>query len=122
MRIEQFITDRLAEDERLAQEADSGDGEWFFDDRFDRVETSDENVYTLHHVEHMARHNPARVLRDIQAWRAMMRAVLEYEGELDHLTESAPPDQRSTLDHLPALRAIAAIWSDHPDYQAEWAQ
>lgn len=65
--------------------------------------------------------DPARALREVRAWRAMVRTVFEYEGELDHLGGAVPEDERSNVDHLPALRAIAAVWSDHPDYLPEWS-
>ncbi|WP_280244529.1 DUF6221 family protein [Nocardia abscessus] len=126
MRIEEFIEARLAEDEQIARESDTGDGEWFYDDRFDRVETSDENLYTLHHSEHIARHDPARVLRQTAALRDLYeRALPEREcrghpGPWMHCGDYGP-GYCGMPDEADALRVIAAIWSNHPDYQPEWA-
>lgn len=53
---------------------------------------------------HMARHDPARVLRQVSA----VRALLALFDEMGYNEE-------------PAYRAAAAIWSDHPAYKAEWA-
>ncbi|MGW3545882.1 DUF6221 family protein [Nocardia niigatensis] len=103
MRIEEFIEARVAEDERIARE--SGGGEWDYDAQWDRVNTAEDSLYTLYHAEHIARHDPARVLRQC----AMMRIALGwYLDDDEHV-------MRATI------RAIAAIWSDHPDYQQEWA-
>ncbi|MBF6289301.1 DUF6221 family protein [Nocardia cyriacigeorgica] len=112
MRIEQFIAARLAEDEQIARESDTGDGEWFYDDRFDRVETSDENLYTLHHSEHIARHDPARVLRQCAA----VRELLNVASDVDAMYSIAAEDAADGI-----RRTIAAIWSDHRDYQQQWA-
>lgn len=76
MTIEEFIKARLDEDEQIARESDSGDGKWGFDERFDHVGTSDETVHSLHHSEHIARHDPARVLRQVAAMREVMRVSL----------------------------------------------
>ncbi|WP_063017172.1 MULTISPECIES: DUF6221 family protein [Nocardia] len=122
MTIVEFIEARLAEDERIAQESDAGDGEWVYSEQWDRVSTSQEDLYTLYHAEHIARHDPARVLRQVAALRGVvdnlrtipgLRAALEAEfGSEDTAEEirAAGPD----------LRGIAAIWSDHPDFRPEW--
>ena len=53
---------------------------------------------------HIACHDPARVLREVAAERAMLEDLdLTYPDAV----------------HLRKL--LAAAWSDHPDYQQEWA-
>lgn len=64
-------------------------------------------------AEHIVHHDPARVLREIAAKRAI---IAEYEravnGSLEWGVTSALED---TVSHL------ADIWSDHDDYRPEWA-
>ncbi|MFI9507553.1 hypothetical protein [Nocardia sp. NPDC052566] len=58
-------------------------------------------------------------VRQARAWRTIVRAILEYEGEIDYLAPSA--GQRSdSVDQILALRAIAEIWPQHPDYRRAW--
>ncbi|WP_194838498.1 DUF6221 family protein [Nocardia sp. XZ_19_369] len=64
--------------------------------------------------------DPARE-RYVAALRTAVISVLEYEGELTHLFGETPDTERSRLEYIPTLRAIAEIWADHPDYQPEWA-
>ncbi|NEW42737.1 hypothetical protein GV794_02020 [Nocardia cyriacigeorgica] len=141
MRIEQFIQRRMAEDAAVArgahkegalngdqwrvwkvQDAEGlfGNGIRVFD--IDSPPHGDVRLTRDGETAHIENHDPAHVLRIHAALGTLMRAVLEYEGELDHLTAAVPVDDRSRLDHLPAMRAIASIWSDHPDYQVEWVQ
>ena len=56
---------------------------------------------------HMARHDPARVLREVAAKRAMVDD-LAYGG----------PEMGDAQDHV--FRRLASVYSDHPDYQQEW--
>ena len=72
---------------------------------------------------HIARHDPARVLREVTAKRAIVtryaavrRAFGDREGGL------WPDVSRREKSHAYAtLCDLAGIWSDHPDYQDEWA-
>ncbi|MDV2474224.1 hypothetical protein F8M49_30035 [Rhodococcus zopfii] len=53
---------------------------------------------------HIARHDPARVRRQCKAIRTIVDDLADYQ-----------------LSHFdPTLKAIAVIWSDHPDYRSEW--
>jgi hypothetical protein len=53
---------------------------------------------------HMARHDPARALRQITAIRHIIAMTEEH-----------------MYNEEPTYREFAAIWSDHPAYKAEWA-
>jgi hypothetical protein len=56
---------------------------------------------------HIARHNPARALREV----AFKRAILgQYRTAAGWSSDNWPL----------SLRLLAAIWSDHPDYRPEW--
>jgi hypothetical protein len=67
-------------------------------------------------AEHIARHDPARVLAEVAA----KRLILEY----------APPKAHGTFDdgwrrgqmafHAHTLRLLALPYAGHPDYQEEW--
>jgi hypothetical protein len=60
---------------------------------------------------HARWHDPARVLREVAAVRAV---IATYERSVRMVGESlSVPDRKLT-------EAFAAVWSDHPDYQASW--
>ncbi|NKR75810.1 hypothetical protein GS492_25035 [Rhodococcus hoagii] len=62
-------------------------------------------------AEHIARHDPARVLREVEA----KRRILDLAGEISRSgAEFAEQDYRTVT------RALAAVYSDHPDYQPHW--
>lgn len=71
-------------------------------------------------AEHIARHDPARVLREV----AVNRAIL---GELDAAFRAAKahPDDLANAGRLltmvRVLKLLASAWQDHPDYRTEWA-
>ena len=78
---------------------------------------------------HIARHDPARVLREVAAKRAVIATVFAYEAKIDgewacchsadEIAAGSCPETR--LDDITALRELAAIWVGHPDYRDEWA-
>ncbi len=73
-------------------------------------------------AEHIAHHEPRRVLADV----AFKRGVL-----VEHLPRVQAATQDDTLtpmvvcpvdgDDCPTLRALAALYDNHPDYQASWS-
>ena len=75
--------------------------------------------------EHITRHDPARVLRDVHAGRALLRM---YEGAItarEHAQQYAEPYQRSRATaFMHALQAAvqfrALPYADHPDYRETW--
>lgn len=122
MTIEEFIAARVAEDEAYAEE--SGGGEW--GSSGDSVNTEQETIYTLHHADHVARHDPARALRQcafargvLTSWRAVVAARNSREGHATNaFTEGQDAAAMMWLGDV--LQQMAAIWSDHPDYQESW--
>jgi hypothetical protein len=87
-----FINARLDEDEAAAKKAiELGAGVWSLAPHF-----------------HTARHSPARVLREVAAKRAILRL---YDN---------PKASAHVSGLVLAMVHIAAVWSDHPDYRAEW--
>lgn len=114
--IEEFIEDRLSEDEAVAREADRT--RWLPEDKGVTFEFADiESDYsgrvtadTKANMNQIARHDPARVLRQVAALRATVR----------HATTHDSATERDALGE-DVLGPIAAIWFDHPDYRQEWA-
>lgn len=140
----EFLRERLAEDEAAARAAayyDDGakhdvpgpPGTWvLLPDRDYFGSASVGGVvgprigYANHTIlgGHIARHNPARVLAEVEAKRRMLR---HYESAAVSLRNTAPG---SDLHHLMTgavntVRAIlldhAAVYSDHPGFRSEWA-
>jgi hypothetical protein len=70
-------------------------------------------------ADHVARHDPARVLADIEADRALIRDYVESEAAL-----GVAPDMWDVgrVEGLRvALRTHAARYAKHEDYIEEWA-
>jgi hypothetical protein len=73
--------------------------------------------------------DPARALREVAAKRAIIATVFAYEAKIDgewaccHSAKEIAIGQcpETRPDDITALRELAAIWSDHPDYQDGWA-
>lgn len=124
-----FIEARLAEDEAVARAATSGP--WTVNDpTFAEEITSADGTAVVaggrwgdeasvfdsdEDAIHIARHDPARVLREVAAkW-----ALLE-EFELPGLDCAATSSQPDNCRQHRVLRHLAAIHSDHHDYQEAW--
>lgn len=127
MDIAEFLTARYDEEQQLAKRAmgQYADGSpwgphWTYDREHFRVlidgqlaaaveETSDVDG------EHIAYHDPAHVLADIAA----KRAVLAY---LQRVTEVMLDANLWTLadPRTTAMRQLAAPYADHPDFRPEW--
>jgi hypothetical protein len=126
-----FITARLDEDEATALDALHPDavspGVWMTEHHGDDpptchiAEDRAGHYWSVAHdvfvpnAEHIARHDPARVLREVAAKRRILAAAAEYSPELEH------GDNGEWAFDL-VVRELAAAWSDHPDYRAEWCQ
>ena len=130
-----FVLARLDEDEATARAADvkQGDPEWYAthhiaghtvrsrrDNRpIARVEdlAGDDNEDVTGILdgraasEHIARHDPARVLREVEAKRELLEASAES------VDSGGAEGAWSAL----ILATVAAIYADHPDYDPEWA-
>lgn len=60
-------------------------------------------------ARHIARYDPARVLAEADVKHGVLRAL-----------EVAIERGRDTKDLIHAVRLMAKVYSDHPDYQQEW--
>lgn len=142
-----FIEARLAEDERAASidgpsprpwvavtDADGGpcvrtgtDEEpewqrevnhqvWHCDDEADGC--PEQARMWIAEAEHIVRHDPARVLREVAYKR---RIFARHAPVVDGTQSSWAWFQGSESASEEALRELAMVWSDHPDYRTEWS-
>jgi hypothetical protein len=131
-----FILARLDEDEAAARGVQDNSapwpGRWVVDDDH-AVKTY--NGWTIVYGDlppglaaHMVRNSPARVLREVDAKRAI--AAL-HKGEPSMHHEPPRPERYCAACGVddgwynvpwpcPTILAVAAIYGDHPDYQPEW--
>lgn len=111
-----FLRARLDEDEQAARAAFSGQVDPEDGWGAERAEGYRHTTITPHvgmihepvQADHVVRWNPARVLREVAAKRALM-------VELD---SSGGPETEDAY-HV-VLRRLAAVYADHPDYREEW--
>lgn len=77
-------------------------------------------------ADHIARHDPARVLREVEAKRRILTAI---DGVFEWGERARESDMDEEYHQAVAVEAVlvglamglAAVYSDHPDYQQEWA-
>ena len=92
--------------------------------------TSDPDEGEQANLRHIARHDPARVLREVEA----KRAILGLHRPEWHDFINADGDDRTSSDcaecsthglpdrwPCPTLRHLAAVYGGHPDYDPAWA-
>ena len=118
MTLAEFLAARLDEDAATARAAGSCD---YYDDVDECVPLADER-------NHMLRQSPARVLREVAAKRAILAMIWQYEAVTDgewgdcHSAEQIAAGKCPDVDpdEVDGVRILAAVYSDHPDYQPEW--
>lgn len=111
MTIEEFLKARIDEDEATVVAAAGSSWVTVIIDR----STS----------KHVVIHDPARILREVAAKRAIIEAADEATGydmsvDLDRRVGSRNMVDEPYVGDV-ILRALAAVHSDHPDYRTEWA-
>ena len=138
MTIAEFLLARITEDEEAAQAAAEAARTAPSNDLSDRWEAmvvhSDSGkpfgviagapvqatrpTAFAHTVEHIARHDPARVLADCEAKRRIVEELaLPYIAERRRLMNGQPSWED---EHPDLLRLLALPYADHPDYREEW--
>jgi hypothetical protein len=123
-----FLNARLDEDETVARAALAGRDEESESGGWSEVLAAKAVDLDATDVEHIARHDPARVLREVTAMRAIVEFYVEPPGGLR--SGSAAPSTAAEAEIAKAPRVltaieaiafdIAAVWSDHPDYDPAW--
>lgn len=126
-----FVTARLGEDEAAAKAAQLRHaGPWSHADNPDSplpvaaslYDSRDESVGVIrgsYLAAHIARHDPARVLREVAAKRAILAAWQESLTIQDGYREVGYEEGRREAQERD-VRHLAAAWGDHPDYDPEW--
>ncbi|MFD9047667.1 DUF6221 family protein [Streptomyces zaomyceticus] len=66
--------------------------------------------------QHIARHDPARVLAEVEAKRQIIKQHERYAAERRRMMGGWDPQS----DDSPILAALATVYADHPDYRDEW--
>jgi hypothetical protein len=116
--LDQFLLARIAEDKRIAADAATAGGREEWDAAADRPR---------HVAEHVARHDPARVLAECAAKRRLVLACrdsrpdLRFLGARPHGLADFPltPTDQHQLAAL-TLALLALPYAEHHDYRREW--
>ncbi len=140
MTITEFLLARIAEDETMAQAASQG--EWIavtgsgpkrrrqqtamigLADMRGQGEAGCLAVFAglnpnrADDADHAARHDPTRVLAECKAKRAIVEI---HDGTVDGERNTHPCDGTLGVYECDTLRALAAVYADHADYNPEWA-
>ncbi|MFK8851272.1 DUF6221 family protein [Streptomyces sp. Ac-502] len=110
----QFLRDRLDEDERIAK-ACAGNGQWNADD----IEIYGKELAPEVRA-HMATHDPARALAEVAA----KKRILDFydAAHSDAVRNAVGIDsQDGTISAATAaVRCLATVYADHPDYNEAW--
>jgi len=132
-----FLTARLEEDEAAARAACGNDwrpggAAWILrghpsETQMIRTDAGltvvyDEGSPSEDEAAHIARHDPARVLREVKAHHALVGAYSAVALNFARVDETCCEySTRTALEG--ACTGLAAIWEDHPDYRqpGEWA-
>lgn len=126
----EWLRAQLDEDARRATAAAEEDGpDWHYDGRAvltrregDLVAVGSRDFMEPERGEHIAAHDPARVLREIDAKRRMIDAF----ERTSHGERTAPHDDmrdvaRAKVDSWRfALRLLASVYADRPGYRETW--
>jgi hypothetical protein len=114
-----FITARLDEDERVARDATPGPWTDFSSRSYGVEQAAEgrrvvaERVHDYDDAAHIARHDPARVLRDVAAKRRLLK-------ECAWTANCGKPDSAVVGLAVIVMRQLAAPYSGHPRYREEW--
>jgi hypothetical protein len=116
----EFLLARIAEDERAAR----GTAEPFYErEAYSRRFDSFESDHSDGDREFVDRFNPTRVLAECEAKRRIVDLTIAAEQSMERLgdmpTIRALEEGRASLGRE-MCRALAAVYSDHPDYRQEW--
>jgi hypothetical protein len=140
-----FVVARLDEDEAMAKAATPGpwvpagaDDCWFVTSTTHGLvttgcnETPGDGMLFIERdkrdARHVARHDPAQVLRDVAAKRAILKrwefsrnqVAVGAVNEAAGYGASDPGWPLRENSHELDVRSIAAVYSDHSDYRQEW--
>ncbi len=114
MGIVEFLEARIVEDEWVAKSR--------LKDQSDVFSWPHEDGQTLSlDLDYSRRHGPARVLREVEAKRAIIKAYVDADikaHDTYNFHEDILNGESNGLET--AVEALAICWSDHPDFNEEW--
>lgn len=119
-----FLRARLDDDEQIAQ-ATMWDGSdnipgWYLSASA-TVETGGDTFYAGDRTvaNHIERHDPARVLREVEAKRRILDEYTDALRILDGFRETGWEEGRREALEM-ACRVLALPYADHHDFRGEW--
>jgi hypothetical protein len=120
-----FLRARLDDDEQTARAAHQPN--WLTDGRRGlRYGLDDEwmtDALTTADADHIARHDPARVLAEVDAKRQIVTAYEEAATEFKDIGPGMVSYDRmvgSVSSLRTAIECLSLAYADHPDYQDMW--
>jgi hypothetical protein len=129
-----WLRRQLDEDEEAARGAGGStpSGRWAREaygcviDAKQRLVVYGEGTPTREEVEHIARHDPARVLREVEAFRKIVdeHAPMAdgYCQRCSQDEEQPQPDGWFVRSPCTTIKLLAAIFSGRPAFREEWRQ
>lgn len=119
MTLVEFLEARLAEDELTADAAIDGAADWHVFYAYRDVKDGDGHYVvladsqnpTVGQAAHIARHSPARILRQCEAARAVIAEFLRLDAVGD-----LPGRSATEL----ALKHLVSVHDDHVDFDQTW--
>jgi len=120
--LDEFLLARIAEDKRIAADAAAAAGERWRPEHVAAPAPADPHV-----AQHVARHDPARVIAECAAKRRLVMACRDSgfdraflgarpNGMADFLLSPRDQHQLAAL----TLALLAVPYADHSDYRPEW--
>ncbi len=122
MTLDEFLLARIAEDEAAARAAYS-EGTWRSGTTYTAFPSVEARSWTVAanlertDADHIARHDPARVLAECQARRWIVEAYVDDDNR-GRYGGCGDDCEWKALNY--ALRCLALPYADHPDYDEEW--
>lgn len=130
MTIVEFLNARLDEDETKAKAARGATwvasqrgGVVDLDDDRGKEVTGGDGGLAWSDADFMAHHDPARVLREVEAKRAILNlrdALTDRRAALSEYTMRTTHTEAGIESYDHVVQHMAAVYADHPDYQQEW--
>lgn len=129
-----WLRAQLDADEQVALPAAEAGAEWEADERgrvevanpvsdstaFEYTVVFDEGSPSGAQAAHIAWWDPARVLRELEAKRAILDLHHEYVGVCAYCVNARGEHQREPWP-CPTFRLLALPYADRPGYRPEWA-
>jgi hypothetical protein len=126
-----FLRARLNEDEELAQEcppnfniAESPEREGMFEIRAHAPEApgrfDDLGEFQYPYAQYIARHDPARVLADVDAKRQIIEEHTDLDGAICPTCTEQDTYRTPQAEPCRTLRLLALPYAGHPAYREGW--